>query len=331
MSEQNNAAPAAASESIDSSQTEVSNDSAIESSESLESSQDSSDVSVQSDNAEDFEQEVEQAIEDGASQEEVKQMIREFTLKVNGKEFKKKIDMNDDEALRKELQLAAAGRFAMQESAELKRLYTEELGNLKKQPISSLKALGFSEEELIDLFANEINSYVEKKKRPKEEIEAEQRQKDFERLKAEKEQLEKQIKEEQRGRQMQALEKEIETDIISALESDTDLPATAEVVNMVIDNMMWAMKNGWNDVTAADVIPTVKQELQNKISSIMSSMKTPAALKAMLGAETLNKLRDERIQQAKKVPSVKEIKASSAKSKEQDAPKPKIKLSDWMR
>jgi len=303
----------------------------VNESQEFDSGDDSSVVQVQSENAEDFEQEVEQAIEEGASEEEVKQMIREFTLKVNGKEFKKKIDMNDEEAVRKELQLAAAGRHAMQESAELKKLYTEELGNLRKQPINSLKALGFTEDELIELFANEINTYVEKKKRPKEEVEAEQRQREFEKLKAEKEQLERQIQEEQRNKQLQTLEKELETDILSALEGDQDLPATAEVMAMVADNMMWAMKNGWNDVTAADVIPTVKQELQNKIGRLMSSLKNPSALKAMLGAETLNKLRDERIQQAKKVPSVKEIKASSSKPTEETASRPKIKLSDWMR
>ena len=53
---------------------------------------------------------VETALANGASEKEVKSLIREYQLKVNGKTINKKIDLSDENGLRNELQLAAAAR-----------------------------------------------------------------------------------------------------------------------------------------------------------------------------------------------------------------------------
>ena len=315
--------------------TEVaSDDSSSDSSESIEASDSSSDSSIQLDASDESElqEAIEEAIENGASQEQVKNMLRSYTLKVNGKEFTKNIDLNDEEGLRKELQLAAAGRLAMQESAELKKLYSSEIGRLKQEPISVLRELGFSEDELVNLFANEINSYIDKKKRPKEEVEAEERQKEFQKLKKEKEELENRIKERERQESMAKVEQELESDIMSALESDPDLPVDEEVIAMVADNMLWAYENGWKDVKASDVIPTVKRELESKFRKMAKSLKSPAALKALLGNDVLDQLREERIQQAKKITTAKELKKPvSSQEIKPEAPRTKVKLSDILR
>lgn len=302
----------------------------------LDTSSDSSDsLQVQATTESELEAEIEQAIEEGASQEEVKDMIRQFTLKVNGREFVKKIDLNDEEGLKKELQLAAAGRLAMQESAELKKLYSSEIERLRREPTSVLKELGFGEEELVELFANEINQFLDKKKRPKEEIEAEERQKQFEKLKKEKEELENKIKERERMEAMSKLEHELENDIMSALDGDPDLPSDdPEVIAMVADAMLYAYDHmKWTDVKPADVIPTVKKELEQKFRKSVRSLKSPAAIKAMLGEDIFNQLREERIQQAKKIITAKELKKSSGVEapKSVESAKPKRKISDILR
>jgi len=75
---------------------------------------------------------VETAIANGASEKEVKNLIKEFQLKVNGKVINKKIDLSDENALKNELQLSAAARQAMQEAANLKKLYESEVSRLKQ-------------------------------------------------------------------------------------------------------------------------------------------------------------------------------------------------------
>lgn len=285
-------------------------------------------VEVQAETEAELEQEIKEAIDEGATEEEVKDMIRSFTLKVNGKEIVKEIDLSDEETLQRELQLAAAGRSAMQENAELKKIFEQEIGSLKNDPLGKMLEIGFSEEEAMEYFANKINEFVEKSQRPQEEIEAEKRAKEIEEAMKRAEEAEKKLKEKERQEQLKAMETQLENDIIDALDSDTDLPNTPEVIAMVADNMIWAIKNGFEDVTAKDVIPTVKKELETKFRSIASNLKSPAALKALLGDNVLKTLREERIEAAKKVPSVKELKKSVSSDEKPQQERKKIALSE---
>jgi hypothetical protein len=315
---------------------ETSNESSMEAtSESVESSEssneessDSSGIEVQAENEQELEQEIEQAIEDGATEEEVKNMLRTFTLKVNGKEYRKQIDLSNEEEIQKELQLALAGRQAMQRSAELERAYKNDLGRLKSDTASVLAELGIDPLQFSSSF---IEKYLEDSQKDPAELEREKKLKEYEELKAENERLRKEREEEARKSQMSQIEKEIETDIISALDSDPELPANPEVIAMVADNMLWAMANGYEDITAKDVLPTVKAELQRKFRTVASSLKSPAALKALLGDDILNNLREERVQQAKQqVKSVNALKESTAPAKKDEVPSKKLKLSDFM-
>jgi hypothetical protein len=315
---------------------ETSNDSVMESSsESVENSEssdqagsDSSGIEVQAETEQELQQEVEQAIEDGASEKEVMDMMRTFTLKVNGKEYHKKIDLNNTDELQKELQLALAGRQAMQRSAELEKAYKNDLGRLKNDTASVLAELGIDPLQFSSSF---IEKYLEQSQKDPAEIERENKLREYEELKAENDRLKKEREEENRKAQMSQVEKEIETDIISALDSDPELPANPEVIAMVADTMLWAMANGYEDISAKDVLPTVKAELQRKFRTVASSLKSPAALKALLGDDILNNLREERVQQAKQqVKSVNSLKEPNSPSKKEEIPAKKTKLSDFM-
>lgn len=316
-----------------------SDDSGSDSSESSESSDESSveassdsdsseSVEVSAETEEELESEIEQAIEEGASEEEVKNMIRQFTLKVNGKEYIKKIDLSNEDEIQKELQLALAGRHAMQRSAELEKAYRNDIGRLKSDTASVLKELGIDPLQFSSSF---IEKYLEESQKDPAELEREQKIKEYEMLKAENERLKKEREEETRKAQMAQVEKEIETDIISALEGDSELPVNPEVIAMVADSMLWAMSNGFDDITAKDVLPTVKAELQKKFRTVAGSLKSPAALKALLGDDILNNLREERVQQAKKqIKSVNNLKETSSPAKTEEKPRQKISLKDFM-
>jgi hypothetical protein len=299
-----------------------------ENSQELSSEESSEESGVQAETAEELQAEVEQAIEDGASEEEVKEMLREYTLKVNGKEYLRKIDLSNDDELQKELQMALAGRQAMQKLAESERAHKSDLERWTKNPKAGLSELGI---DPVQFAAQVIEDYLAESAKSPEEIEAEKRASEFQRIREENERLKKEAEERVRQAEMAKVEKELENDILSALDGDPELPSSPEVIAKVADNMLWAMQNGWEDVTAADVLPTVKQELQNQFRSIAGSLKSNAALKALLGDDILNNLREERVQQAKQqVNTISNIKQSSVPEKKEEKPKKKVSLKDFM-
>lgn len=283
---------------------------------------------VQAETEEEFQEEVQQAIEDGATQEEVQDMIREYTLKVNGKEYTRKVDLSNDEELQKELQMALAGRQAMQKLAESEKAHKQDLEKWKENPKMGLKELGI---DPVSFAANIIEEYLQESQKSPEEIEAERRAQEYQKIKEENERLKKEAEEKARQAEMAKVEKELENDILGALEGDPELPATPEVIAKVADNMLWAMQNGWEDVTAKDVLPTVKSELQNQFRSIAGSLKSNAALKALLGDDILNNLREERVQQAKQqVNTLSNIKQGAQPENKEEKPRKKLSLRDFM-
>ena len=325
MSDENVSAEAVE-ESVSEESTSEESSQEVESSEESSESQEAS--SVQAETEEELQEEVEQAIKDGASEEEVKNMIREFTLKVNGKEYTRKIDLSNEDELQKELQLALAGRQAMQKLAETERAHKQDIEKWARDPKNGLKELGI---DPVQFAAQVIEEYLQESAKSPQEIEAERRASEYQKMKEENERLRKEFEEKTRQAEMAKVEKEIETDILSALEGDPELPANPEVIAMVADNMLWAMQNGWDDVSAADVLPTVKAELQNKFRTIAGSLKSTSALKALLGDDILNNLREERVQQAsKQVNTLNNIKPASKVEEKKEEPVKKISLKDFM-
>lgn len=310
--------------------TESSESSDESSGDSDSESAEGDDSGVQAENEEELEQELQEAAEAGASEEELLDMVREYTIKVNGKEMIKKIDLSDDDALKKELQLAAAGRKAMQDSAELKNLYNTEIDRLRKDPMAVLQELDI---DPLELSAAYIEQYLQDQAKTPEEREKEQRLSEFEQLKAENEKMKKEREDELRAAEMAALEQELEDDIMSALDSDDTLPNTPEVIAKIADTMIFAANAGFEDVKAADVLPTVKDELQKQFRSVAGSLKSTEAIKALLGEDVLGKLREERLEQVKnQVKTVNSLKESTtpAVEKKKEAPKKKVSLSDFM-
>ena len=303
-------------------------DNSSENAEISAESSENSEVAVQAETESELEAELEQAIEEGASEEEVKSMIREFTLKVNGKEYIKQVDLGDEDSLKNELQMALAGRQAMQKNSELEKVYQNEIERLKSDPWSVLEELGL---DPIELAASRIESHLEQSKKSPEQLESESRIKEYEEMKAENERLKEEYETSKRQEELAKAEKEIESDIISTLDGDSDLEATPELINMVVDNMLYFMDNGFEDVTAKDVLPSVKKELQQKYRSYAKSMKSTTALKSLLGDDILNSLREERLEKAKNhVTNVNNIQPTAAPEKKEESTKKRRKLSDFM-
>lgn len=304
----------------------------VQASQQDQNSQDSSEGSeqqAQSDSSE-LQDAVETALANGASEKEVKNLIKEFQLKVNGKVINKTIDLSDENALKNELQLSAAARQAMQESANLKKLYEKELGRLKQDPFSVLAELGLDPDQLAEM---RIQQRIEEMKKSPEQLERERIQAE---LQAAREEAQK-LKEERESEQFEKLKEQaaaqIETEIEQALDAHKTLPKSRHIVKRIADSMLWAMNNGFDDVTAEDVMPMVEKEWREEMSRLMDDS-PEEILEQLIGQKNIERLRAKRLNamnasNSKNVASVKPTAASVQKQEEQK--KEKIKQRDFFR
>jgi len=289
-------------------------------------------VEIQAENEEELVEEIEAAKADGATAEEVKDMIRSYTLKVDGKEFVKEIDVNNEEEMIKQFQLAAKGQKSMQELQELKNLYSAQLERLNADPFKVLKEMN-PEFDGLDTAARYIDQLSkENEMTPEEKMEL-QRQSEFEEIKAERDRLKQEAEDKANEAERQILADELQADIMTALDADPDLVADRETVGLVAANLAWAHENKMFDITAKDVIPTVKEELRKNFQRSASRFKNVDSLKTHMGSEILDMLREERVAQAKqKINNATSAKADIAKPvKKEDEKRNKRNLSSLFR
>lgn len=272
---------------------------------------------------------VEDAIANGASDKEVKNLIRDFQLKVNGKVVNKRIDLSDENALRNELQLSAAARQAMQEAANLKKLYESEVSRLKQDPFSVLAELGLDPDQLAEM---RIQQRIEEMKKSPEQLERERIQIE---LQAAREEARK-LKEERETEQFEKLKEQaaaqIESEIEQALDAHKTLPKSRHIVKRIADSMLWAMNNGY-DVTAQDVMPLVEKEWRDEMSRLMDDSPEDI-LEQLIGQRNIERLRAKRLNamntsNAKTAASIKATAASV--QKQEEVKREKIKQRDFFR
>lgn len=303
-------------------------DEAVESDESTEEVSEA--VEVQAETTEELKEEIQEAIEDGASEEEVKEMIEEFTLKVNGKEKTVTLDWNDKADIVRRLQMAEAGQSAMHGKRELEKAYESEIGRLKRNPWEVLEELGLNPDEMSE---QRIRARVDEMKKSPEQRQHEQLQRDLEDARAK---LKEQEDEAESARFQQLQQEEaskLETEIHSALDAHTTLPRSPKTVQRVADAMLWAMDNGYENVSAEDVIPSVQDEIKNELNQFMKDLPIEL-MEEFIGKQSLEKFRKSRLNniQTSTLSEVKATTKASEQKAEKDAkPRRKQKSKDFFK
>jgi len=269
--------------------------------------------------------EVKDAIEDGASAEEVKEMIETFKFKANGKDQEVTLDWNDKEDIIRRLQMAEAAQPAMQKASENEKLLQEFLSDAKTKPWDVLKELGLDPDELSE---QRIQDRIEQMKKTPEEVEKEE-------MAAELNALRDKVKKEEEARkdaEMQKVQKEteveLENQIMGAIDATQNLPKSPYVVKRVADAMLFAMDNGYPDVSADQVLPMVEKELEKEVQQMFEGM-PDKILEQFIGQKTNERLRQNRLKKMKKAPTkkVEEIKKQEVKKEET---KKKISLKEFL-
>jgi len=289
---------------------------------------------IQAETQEEFQEEVAEAIEDGATEEEVRDMVRKFQLKVNGKTVEKEIDLNDEDALKRELQKAAAFQTTAQEAAELKKMYEQEILRLQSNPWEVLQELGLNPEELNEKFLEER---IQELKKTPEQIERENMEKELAKAREKLKEIERKEQEAREQALLAEAEQELENEIIAALDAHKTLPPTQKTMSRIADALMFAMdyaeENGFdpNSVSVADVIPYVEDEYRQEMRSLLDNA-PEQMLEEYVGKQNLERLRKNRVKAAKEAQNPKKTVTETAKSlKKDDKPKEKIKASDFFR
>ena len=287
---------------------------------------------VEAASTEEFEQEVAEAIDAGASQKEIQKMVKKFQLKVNGKTVEREIDLSDEDAVRRELQMALAGRGAMQESAELKKLYEQEIKRLKTNPWEVLKDLELDVDDLNEKYLQERIDHL--KKSP-QQVEREKLEKELTEARAE---LDRQKKASENARFTALQEQEatkLKEEIDVALSANTQLPKTKGVIAKIADTMLWAMENSKSlgikpeDVTVSLVLPAVQEEIQQEMAEMFNSM-PENMLEEYVGKKNIERMRKKRVN-SMKTTTLNNVKATSDSVKKEEPTKQKISSRDFFR
>jgi hypothetical protein len=251
----------------------------------------------------------------------VEKRIKKLKLKVDNKEFDEEIDLDDDEALIRHLQLGKMGQKRAQEKADLEKRVQHLMSELEKDPLEVMKQMGKNPEDIIEAY---INRQLEEAKKSPEQLEREKLETELQTLKREREQEKETQKSKELERLQQQAFQQYDVQMEQAL-TKSNLPKTAYTVKKMADYMLVALEAGY-DVTPDDVTSIVEEELNNDLKEMFASL-PEERIEELLGEQVLNKLRKRRVakaQDAQKMLPKAQVKDTGNTAKEE---KPKEKVS----
>jgi hypothetical protein len=253
--------------------------------------------------------------------------LRSLRLKVDGREIDEDLpfEIPDDpeaiEYMKRHLQMSRMGTKRAQEYAQLEKEIRQLITEGTKNPRKLLKELSIDERELARQI---IEQEIENSQKSPEQLEKERIEEELRSLKQEREQEKQQFEQKEFERlQEQAYEK-YDQQMTAALES-SNLPKEPYVVKKIADYMLVALQEGY-DVSAEDVIPLVKQELEKDIQTLINAM-PDEALEQFLGKQRLANFRKKNLAKAKEAVAVSSAKAVKDTGGKTSVKEPEKKMS----
>lgn len=260
------------------------------------------------------------------------QRLKKLKLKIDGREYEENLPFEFDdkpeikEYLERHLQKAKAFDKRSQEYSQLTKEVGTFLEDLKKNPKKVLgdPNIGL---DLKKLAASIIEEEIENSKKSPEQL---QREKLEEKLKSIEEERKKEKEEFQRKEfeRLQAQEYErYDIQISQALEK-SDLPKSPYVIKKIADYMLMGLNEGM-DISPADVLPLVRNEIQSDLHEMFKVM--PAeVIEKIVGKDVFAQVRKRSIAKSKEVAPLKSVKDTGG-GKKDDAPKGKQSFKDFFK
>lgn len=225
---------------------------------------------------------------------------KKWKLKVDGEEFDEEIDMDDEEYVRKQLQLAKVAQKRMQEYASLEKEVTKFVKELRENPKKALSNpnIGIDTKKLA---ASIIEEEIENSKKSPEQVAKEALEAELQALKAEREKEKEELRERELQRVQEQEYERYDTLMSKALES-SQLPKSPYIIKKMADYMILGIQNGV-DVSPEDVIPLVREEMQSDLKEMFAVLPDDV-VEQLVGKEKLNSLRKKNLAKAKQNPPV---------------------------
>lgn len=234
-----------------------------------------------------------------------KKRISSLMLKYNGQSIEEKLpfEIDDDPAtieyMTRQLQLAKMSQSKAQESAILEKEVVSFLQELKTNPRKALSnpMIGI---DIKQLAAEILEEEIENSRKSPEQLKIEAYEA---RLKAVDEERAKEKADNERRSYEETLERsysKYEGMMMSALDSNPDLPSTPYIVDKMTKYMSIAVDEGYEP--DMDIIASIVREEVNGDIKHLASILPADKLEALLGKDVLDKLRKNRLQTARKAP-----------------------------
>lgn len=234
-----------------------------------------------------------------------KEEWEEFNLKVNGKEFKEKVNLKDKERITKALQMEKAAQQAFQERSitakqlqEIQEDVEDFLEQFTTNPLSVLmnSEFNFSKEQKRQIAEAILREDLEDSKKTPEQLALEETKRRYEELLAEKQEIEQQRREEEQARLQQEAAIELEHEIVQAIEVG-QLPKSTYISKKLADLAYIAYVNGI-DLSMQDLIPFVKQQYKRDIAEMMGVL-SDEEVEMLVSKERIRNIRNKQIQAVK--------------------------------
>ncbi len=291
------------------------NESNSESSESQVESSEGSNDSLQ-----DVESQVEQVLTDPnatkAEKVQAQKMLKSLKIKFNGKEYDEELPFeipDTPEAMKymqNKLQMDKLARVKSQESANQQKMITEFMDALKKNPrkVLSDPSIGV---DLKRIAAELIEEEIENSKKSPEQLEREKLENELKAMKEEREKEKDEFNKRELDR-LQQQEFERYDMLMSKAIEKSDLPKSPYIIKKMADYMLMGLQKGI-DVTPDDVLPLIREEMQNDLKEMFAVMPEDI-IESIVGKENINRIRKKNLQRAKQSASVQQV--SQAKTKD---------------
>jgi len=231
--------------------------------------------------------------QEGQGEEETRPEVRKYKVKVDAEEM----EVDEQELLKGYQQSRSAAR-KFQEAADMRRQLNELLASAKQDPSVLFNLVGLDPKEWI---TQQVTRELEMEMMTPEERELLAERQRFQQIEEENKSYRQQREEAERSTKLAAAEKEVEADIMTAIES-TGIRATPRVIARAAEYVLATE----GKMPMKDALLRSKRDLQNDIYELFNSSDDITQMMAMIRPETQKRLRSYFVQQAsgKTVPSM---------------------------
>lgn len=230
--------------------------------------------------------------------------IRKLKLKVDGQELEEELpfELDDNpeavEYMTRQLQLSKAAQKRMAESSQLQKEVKYFLEELRKNPKKVLAdpSIGIDVKQLA---AQIIEEEIANAQKSPEQLEKERLENELKALQEEREREREEAREKEFAR-LQEIEYERYDTLISKAIETSDLPKSPYVVKKIADYMLLGLNEGI-DVSPEDVLPLVRDEIQNDLREMFAVM-PDEVIEKIVGKDVFNRVRKKNVAKAKSAP-----------------------------